>query len=39
MKKIALLATGGTIASIHSPSGLVPGVSARELIDRVPGLS
>ena len=39
MKRISLLATGGTIASIHSPSGLIPGVTARELLERVPGLS
>jgi len=32
MKKILLLATGGTIASIESEEGLVPGLSANELM-------
>jgi L-asparaginase len=31
MKKILLLATGGTIASVTSDDGLVPGLSANEL--------
>lgn len=38
MKKIALLATGGTIASIHTPDGLTPGVTANELIELLPHL-
>ena len=38
MRKIALLATGGTIASVHSPDGLTPGVSAQELLGLVPQL-
>lgn len=32
MKKILLLATGGTIASVESEEGLVPGLSAEELL-------
>ncbi|WP_141603814.1 asparaginase [Terrilactibacillus laevilacticus] len=32
MKKILLLATGGTIASVTSDDGLVPGLSAEELL-------
>jgi len=36
MKKILLLATGGTIASVHSENGLKPGVSPDELIDFLP---
>lgn len=32
MKKILLLATGGTIASVESEEGLVPGMSAEELL-------
>lgn len=32
MKKLLLLATGGTIASIESTEGLVPGLSAEELL-------
>ena len=38
MKKITLLATGGTIASVHSEDGLTPGVSAQELLDLLPQL-
>jgi len=38
MRKIALLATGGTIASVHSPDGLTPGVNAQELLTLVPQL-
>ncbi|NLB91701.1 MAG: asparaginase [Clostridiales bacterium] len=33
MKKIALLATGGTIASVPSHQGLVPGLTAQGIID------
>ena len=36
MKKITLLATGGTIASVQGADGLAPGVSARELLDLAP---
>jgi L-asparaginase len=32
MKKLLLLATGGTIASVESKEGLVPGLSAEELL-------
>ena len=38
MKKIALLATGGTIASVQGPDGLTPGVSAEELLGLMPQL-
>ena len=38
MKKIALLATGGTIASVQSPDGLTPDVTARELLELMPQL-
>ena len=34
--RIALLATGGTIACRHTPDGLTPALSARELIKSVP---
>ncbi len=33
MKKLLLLATGGTIASIEGKEGLVPGLSAKDLLD------
>lgn len=33
MKKILLLATGGTIASVEGNEGLVPGLSAEELLN------
>ncbi|USK99720.1 asparaginase [Bacillus tropicus] len=36
MKKILLLATGGTIASVEGNEGLVPGVSAEELLHYFP---
>ena len=39
MKKIALLATGGTIASVHGAHGLTPGVTAEELLARMPVLT
>ncbi len=35
MKKIALLATGGTIACRHTPEGLIPAMKAEELISAV----
>lgn len=38
MSRIALLATGGTIACVHSPNGLIPGVSAGELLKHVNGI-
>ncbi|HJV30702.1 MAG TPA: asparaginase [Bacillales bacterium] len=39
MKKILLLATGGTIASVEGNEGLVPGLSAEELLRFIPDLS
>lgn len=36
MKKILLIATGGTIASRRTASGLAPGLSAEELLAQVP---
>ncbi|MGG3467086.1 asparaginase [Neobacillus pocheonensis] len=36
MKKILLLATGGTIASVEGNEGLVPGLSAEELLHYCP---
>jgi L-asparaginase len=36
MKKILLLATGGTIASVEGNEGLVPGLSAEELLHFLP---
>jgi L-asparaginase len=36
MKKILLLATGGTIASVEGNEGLVPGLSAEELLHFIP---
>lgn len=38
MKKILLIGTGGTIASLPSPEGLVPSLSAERLIKLVPEL-
>ena len=38
MTRISLLATGGTIACVHSPNGLIPGVSSSELLKHVSGL-
>ena len=39
MKKILLIATGGTIASTPTKQGLAPGLTSRELLDTVPELS
>jgi L-asparaginase len=39
MKKILLIATGGTIASTPTEQGLAPGLSSRELLETVPELS
>ena len=36
MKRIALLATGGTIACRHTPDGLTPALHAEELLHSVP---
>ena len=38
MKKILLIATGGTIASGNTESGLTPTISGEELLKSVPGL-
>lgn len=38
MKKILMIATGGTIASIPSDNGLVPGLSGNDIINLVPEL-
>ena len=38
MKKICWLATGGTIASRPSENGLVPGFTAKEMLEMVPKL-
>ena len=39
MKKILLIATGGTIASKYTKSGLSPGINAKELLSFVPEAS
>lgn len=36
MKKILILTTGGTIASVQSPDGLVPGLSSEQLRNHLP---
>lgn len=36
MKKILLIATGGTIASLKTDSGLAPGITSEELLSFVP---
>ena len=36
MKKILLIATGGTIASKYTEQGLSPQISANELLEYVP---
>ena len=36
MKQIALLATGGTIASVESADGLAPGIRAQDLLKHLP---
>ena len=38
MKKILMIATGGTIASLPSENGLVPGISGNDIISLVPEL-
>ena len=38
MKKILLLTTGGTIASIQTDNGLVPGLDGNQLIEFIPRL-
>lgn len=39
MKKILMIATGGTIASKESGSGLAPVMTSRELLDHVPAVA
>lgn len=39
MKKICLLATGGTIACVQTDKGFVPGLSGNDLIDAIPQLA
>ena len=36
MKRIALLATGGTIASVQSDGGLTPGIGGNQLLNLIP---
>ncbi|MBR0456279.1 MAG: asparaginase [Firmicutes bacterium] len=36
MRKILILTTGGTIASVQSPDGLVPGMSSNQLREHLP---
>ena len=36
MKKILLIATGGTIASKYTADGLAPQISAEELLEYIP---
>ena len=38
MKKILMIATGGTIACIPSDNGLIPSLSGKEIIELVPAL-
>ncbi|WP_027406708.1 asparaginase [Anaerovibrio sp. RM50] len=38
MKKILLIATGGTIASVETEDGMMPGLDGKALIERVPAL-
>ena len=38
MKRILLIATGGTIASTPTEQGLAPGLTSRELLETVPEL-
>lgn len=37
MKKVLLIGTGGTIASVETGNGLLPGIDPRGLIDFIPG--
>ncbi len=39
MKRILLLATGGTIASLQETNGLAPGIASAALIQALPGLN
>ena len=38
MKKILLITTGGTIASIQTNSGLIPGIDGKKLIEYLPNI-
>ena len=38
MKKILMITTGGTIASIPSNNGLIPEISGKDIISLVPAL-
>ena len=39
MKKILLITTGGTIASISSDNGLIPGLTGKQLIEYIPAIN
>ena len=39
MKKILLITTGGTIASIQKEEGLVPGLNGNQLLEFIPRLN
>ena len=39
MKRVLLIATGGTIASLPEENGLVPAMTGEELASRVPQLA
>ena len=39
MKKILLITTGGTIASIQTENGLVPGLDGNQLLEFIPKLN
>ena len=39
MKRILMIATGGTIASKNSGAGLAPALTSRELLDCVPEIA
>ena len=38
MKKILLITTGGTIASIATEKGLIPGLTGKQLLENVPSI-
>ena len=38
MKKILLITTGGTVASIQTEKGLVPGIDGKNLVSYVPSI-
>ena len=39
MKKILLITTGGTIASVQTEKGLVPGIDGNQLLEYIPALN